>query len=515
MIDAAMVDGAALMLTPFYGARASGFWGERGTNMLDTGAPYYDVYETADGGWIAVGAIEPQFYAALLDGLGLDADALPDRDDQASWPALKERFAAVVRTRTRDEWVAACSTAPTRASRPVLTPIEAPEHPHNRGPARPSSSSAACPSPHPRRASRARPSTRPRAAAAPGRRPPTARSASWGFDADEVDGAARRRRPRLSSPTTTRRGTPTCRSPSSATSRRPRGILARLARRRMPGATDVEVGPIRGPALTGFSNETLLFDVVVDRGRRRARAPRASSLRVKPTAHTVFLESDFECAVPGARDARHAAPTCPCRSMRWFEADDALPRRAVLRDGPRRRPRARPTARRTRSAAGCLESRRPTQRRTLVEQRPRGDGRGPRGRLARARARLPRQAAVRRARVRAAAPLLRGRRSSGPTAARSRRPIAVAALDWVRAHAPADDPEITVCWGDARINNQLFGDDYDVAAVVDWEMVTLADPMMDLGLVAVPRPPLPRGHAGADAWRASRPARRWSPTTSR
>jgi alpha-methylacyl-CoA racemase len=131
VIDAAMVDGAALMLTPFYGARASGFWGERGTNLLDTGAPFYDVYETADAQWIAVGAIEPQFYAALLSVLGLDAAALPDRDDHANWPTLKHRFAELFRTRTRDEWVAAADGADACLA-PVLTPPEATEHPHNR-----------------------------------------------------------------------------------------------------------------------------------------------------------------------------------------------------------------------------------------------------------------------------------------------------------------------------------------------------------------------------------------------
>src|SRR5581483_2473775 len=71
VIDAAMIDGAAIMLTPFYAARASGAWGERGTNLLDTGAAFYDVYETAEGRWLARGAIEAPFYAALLDGLGL------------------------------------------------------------------------------------------------------------------------------------------------------------------------------------------------------------------------------------------------------------------------------------------------------------------------------------------------------------------------------------------------------------------------------------------------------------
>ena len=131
VVDAAMVDGAALMLTPFYGARASGFWGERGTNMLDTGAPFYEVYECADGAWIAAGAIEPQFYAALLDVLGLTGEPLPDRDDPATWPELKQRFAAVFATHTRDEWCALADGARHRALPPILTPLEAPSHPHN------------------------------------------------------------------------------------------------------------------------------------------------------------------------------------------------------------------------------------------------------------------------------------------------------------------------------------------------------------------------------------------------
>jgi alpha-methylacyl-CoA racemase len=130
VVDAAMVDGAALMLTPFYAARASGFWGERGTNTLDTGAPWYDSYETSDGRWLALGAIEPQFYASLLEGLGLDSERVPDQHDRDRWPELRTRFAEVIRTRTRDDWEAhfrgfdACVA-------PALTPLEAPEHPHN------------------------------------------------------------------------------------------------------------------------------------------------------------------------------------------------------------------------------------------------------------------------------------------------------------------------------------------------------------------------------------------------
>jgi alpha-methylacyl-CoA racemase len=131
VIDAAMIDGAALMLTPFFAARASGFWGERGTNLLDTGAPFYEVYATSDGYWMAVGAIEPQFYAALLAGLELDSASLADRDDPANWTALKEQFAAVFRTKTRAEWCAVFDGTDACVV-PVLSPLEAPDHPHNR-----------------------------------------------------------------------------------------------------------------------------------------------------------------------------------------------------------------------------------------------------------------------------------------------------------------------------------------------------------------------------------------------
>jgi alpha-methylacyl-CoA racemase len=131
VVDAAMVDGAAVMLTPFYAARASGFWGPRGTNMLDTGSPWYDSYETSDGKWLAVGAIEPQFYAQLLEGLGLAGDDLPDQHDVDGWPELRERFTAVIRTRTRDEWEQHFAGLDACVA-PVLDPLEAPAHPHNR-----------------------------------------------------------------------------------------------------------------------------------------------------------------------------------------------------------------------------------------------------------------------------------------------------------------------------------------------------------------------------------------------
>lgn len=129
VVDAAMVDGAALMLTPFYAARASGYWGERGTNHLDTGAPFYEVYETADAKFVAVGTVEPKFYAELLRLIGLDLD-LGAQYDKARWPADKERLAEVFRTKTRDDWCELLEGTDACFA-PVLSPLEAPGHPHN------------------------------------------------------------------------------------------------------------------------------------------------------------------------------------------------------------------------------------------------------------------------------------------------------------------------------------------------------------------------------------------------
>lgn len=104
VIDAAMVDGASLLMSMFWGLRSVGAWGERGTNLLDTGAHFYQVYETADGEHMAVGAIEPQFYAELLKGVGLEAADLPGQNDKSQWPAMKERLAAIFKSKSRAEW---------------------------------------------------------------------------------------------------------------------------------------------------------------------------------------------------------------------------------------------------------------------------------------------------------------------------------------------------------------------------------------------------------------------------
>jgi alpha-methylacyl-CoA racemase len=130
VVDAAMVDGSALITSFIYGMRATGAWqDERGTNLIDTGAPFYDTYATADGGYVAVGALEPQFYAALLAGLGLTDAGLPGQHDRSGWPLLRERFAAVFAARSRDEWAEVFAGTDACVA-PVLSMAEAPVHPH-------------------------------------------------------------------------------------------------------------------------------------------------------------------------------------------------------------------------------------------------------------------------------------------------------------------------------------------------------------------------------------------------
>ncbi|WP_439660763.1 CaiB/BaiF CoA transferase family protein [Lentzea sp. HUAS TT2] len=129
VVDTAMVDGAALLTTFLHGMRSAGMWsGGRGENMLDGGVPFYDVYEAADGRYVAIGALEERFYADLVRVLGLE-DA-PSRNDPANWPELRERIAAAVKTRPRDEW-ADLARDTDACLAPVLTPAEAAHHPYN------------------------------------------------------------------------------------------------------------------------------------------------------------------------------------------------------------------------------------------------------------------------------------------------------------------------------------------------------------------------------------------------
>jgi alpha-methylacyl-CoA racemase len=130
VVDAAMVDGSALLTSFVYGMRASGTWQDkRGTNLLDGGAPFYDTYATGDGQYVAVGALEPQFYAALLAGLGLTGAELPQQHDRAGWPVLRQRFAAAFASRTRAEWEQVFAGTDACVA-PVLNLAEAPAHPH-------------------------------------------------------------------------------------------------------------------------------------------------------------------------------------------------------------------------------------------------------------------------------------------------------------------------------------------------------------------------------------------------
>ncbi len=131
VVDAAMVDGAAALMAMMHGFLAMGMWqDERGTNMLDTGAHFYDVFETADGEYVSIGSIEPQFYAQLLKLTGLDAEDLPNQMDRTRWEATKKRVAEVFKTKTREEWCKIMEGTDVCFA-PVLSMKEAYEHPHN------------------------------------------------------------------------------------------------------------------------------------------------------------------------------------------------------------------------------------------------------------------------------------------------------------------------------------------------------------------------------------------------
>ncbi|HRO31806.1 MAG TPA: CaiB/BaiF CoA-transferase family protein [Brevundimonas sp.] len=158
VVDAAMTDGTALLAALFPALQARGLWSDRrGENLLDGGAPFYRCYGCRDGRFVAVGALEPRFYAALLAGLGIAADEAPQHD-MAGWPALHDRFAALFATRDRDDWVThfagteACVT-------PVLTFGEAADHPHNRARQTHVSAGIVQPAPAPRFDGQAAPAT--------------------------------------------------------------------------------------------------------------------------------------------------------------------------------------------------------------------------------------------------------------------------------------------------------------------------------------------------------------------
>lgn len=131
VVDAAISDGVAHLMTMISGMRMAGLWADRReANMLDGAAPYYAIYRCACGGHLAVGAIEPQFWALLLDRLGIDPASLPDRADPANWPEIRARLGATIATRSRDDWAAALERSDACAA-PVLSIDEAPRHFHN------------------------------------------------------------------------------------------------------------------------------------------------------------------------------------------------------------------------------------------------------------------------------------------------------------------------------------------------------------------------------------------------
>ena len=131
VVDAAMTDGAALLSAMMYGFKANGWWNNvRGTNMLDGGAPFYDTYRCSDGRHVAIGAIEPQFYATLRERCGLDDPAFDAQMDPAAWPSLTAKLEALFATKTRDQWCALLEGSDACFA-PVLDWDEAPRHAHN------------------------------------------------------------------------------------------------------------------------------------------------------------------------------------------------------------------------------------------------------------------------------------------------------------------------------------------------------------------------------------------------
>jgi alpha-methylacyl-CoA racemase len=183
VVDAAMVDGAALLTTQLHELLAAGLWTDhRGANLLDGGAPFYAVYETADGRHLAVGALEPEFHAELLRRVGLAGENLPAQLDRDGWPELRERLAAVFRTRTRDDWCRLLEGTDACVA-PVLSLSEAPTHPHNQARATfVPVGDILQPAPAPR-FSRT-PSTAPTPPSTPGN--PAATLAGWGLDSETI-----------------------------------------------------------------------------------------------------------------------------------------------------------------------------------------------------------------------------------------------------------------------------------------------------------------------------------------
>ena len=129
VVDAAMVDGTALLMAPFFGAAGMGFWSdERGSNLLDSGAPFYDVYHCRDGAELAVAALEAPFFATLLDVLGLDPASVPGQDEVERWPELRSALAEAIGSQEREHWLRRAEGRDACVA-PVLPVLEAAQHP--------------------------------------------------------------------------------------------------------------------------------------------------------------------------------------------------------------------------------------------------------------------------------------------------------------------------------------------------------------------------------------------------
>ncbi|HUO93122.1 MAG TPA: CaiB/BaiF CoA-transferase family protein, partial [Rhizomicrobium sp.] len=187
VVDVAMTDGAASLMAMFYGMNAAGMWADkRGVNLLDSGAHFYDTYETMDGKWIALGSIEPQFYRELLEKTGITDPAFEAQMDRGGWPELKKKIEAVIRTKTRDEWDRIMLGSDVCYA-PVLSLEEAPKHPHNV--ARNTFveiDGVVQPAPAPRFSR-----TAPQVQAAAAKRDAKASLTAWGFSAADVDNLAK------------------------------------------------------------------------------------------------------------------------------------------------------------------------------------------------------------------------------------------------------------------------------------------------------------------------------------
>ena len=133
VVDAAMVDGASSLMSIFHGLAASGQWNvnERGANLLDGGAPFYDTYATADGKWVSIGSLEPKFFAELVQRTGLDARFIKSQYDRRCWPEMRQALTTIMASKTRDEWCALLEGTDVCFA-PVLTLAEAPTHAHAR-----------------------------------------------------------------------------------------------------------------------------------------------------------------------------------------------------------------------------------------------------------------------------------------------------------------------------------------------------------------------------------------------